>query len=512
MTETTTRAGRREWLGLGLLTLPLFVLAIDVSALFLAAPHIGADLAPSATQWLWILDIYGFMIAGFLVTMGSIGDRIGRRRLLLVGSAAFALASALAAFAQEPVVLIAARAVLGVAGATLMPSTLALIRTMFRDDAQRATAISVWMTTFSVGVALGALFGGALLQLFWWGSVFLAAVPVMLLVLVLGPRLLPESRDPSAGGTDWASVALSVAGIIAVVQGLKELAAEGITAGALLALGAGAALATVFVRRQRRLAQPLIDLTLFSRRAFSTALALLTAGIFAATAVNFLIPQYLQLVAGHSPLRAGLFTTPLALAAMAGSLTAPWLAARFGTARLIAAGTAVSVAGYLVLSQVGTTGSLGTLLVGACLAVFGMCPMTVLTTHLVVASAPEHKAGSAAALSETSGELGVALGIAVTGSVVTAVYRADIGGRLPADTPAGTVEAASDSITAAQNSVAQLPAELAEGVIRAANEAFTHGLNVVGYLSAAVSAVLIALALIGLREDAARPRTQDADA
>src|SRR3954468_8531774 len=221
------RATRREWIGLAVLALPCLLYSMDLTVLNLAVPQISAQLRPSSAQLLWILDIYGFMIAGSLITMGTLGDRIGRRRLLMIGAAAFGAASVLAAFATSTSMLIGTRALLGMAGATLAPSTLSLIRTMFRDPQQRTVAISVWITSYSAGGAIGPLVGGVLLEHFWWGSVFLVGVPVMLLLLAVGPALLPEYRDPSARRLDLPSAALSLAAVLAVIYGLKRFAESG---------------------------------------------------------------------------------------------------------------------------------------------------------------------------------------------------------------------------------------------------------------------------------------------
>ncbi|WP_017572514.1 MFS transporter [Nocardiopsis halotolerans] len=497
--DVPPRAGRRQWLGLGLLALPLFVLAIDASVLFLAGPHISADLEPSPTQWLWAMDVYGFMIAGLLVTMGSVGDRIGRRRLLLTGSVLFAAASLWAALASSPTSLIAARAALGAAGSTLMPSTLALIRTMFRDDRQRTTAVAVWMTVFSAGFALGPLIGGVLLEAFWWGSVFMLAVPVMVVVVLLGPVLLPESRDPSATRIDLVSVALSIGAVLGVVHGLKELAASGTSPLNTAVLAAGVLLVFVFVRRQRSLATPLVDPVLFRSRTFRASLALLVVGIFTVTSVNFLVPQFLQSGAGLSPLRAGMLTAPIALSAIAGSLTAPALAARWGTSAVITCGALLSLGGYVVLAQVGTRDPLWILVAGGALAVLGLSPTTILTTDLVVASAPEERAGSASALTETSGELGVALGVAAMGSLTSAVYRMRVEELLPPDLPADTVVAAREDIGSAGEAASRLPPDVAGDVLTAAREAYGSAFTTVGYVCAAITVGLAVIAVVGLR-------------
>ncbi|HZA25693.1 MAG TPA: MFS transporter, partial [Dehalococcoidia bacterium] len=195
----TPRATRREWIGLGVLAIACVLYAMDLTVLHLAVPSLSADLQPSSVQLLWIIDVYGFLVGGSLITMGTLGDRIGRRKLLLIGAAAFGVASVMAAFSTSAEMLIAARALMGVAGATLAPSTLSLIFSMFRDPRQRSVAIGVWISGFSAGAAIGPVVGGVLLEFFWWGSVFLLALPVMALLLALGPRVLPEFRDPQAG-------------------------------------------------------------------------------------------------------------------------------------------------------------------------------------------------------------------------------------------------------------------------------------------------------------------------
>jgi DHA2 family multidrug resistance protein-like MFS transporter len=486
--EAGARAGRREWIGLAVLALPTLLVSIDVFVMLLALPHIGTALGASSTQTLWIMDIYGFMISGFLVTMGTLGDRIGRRRMLLIGAAAFGAASVLAAYSTTPVMLIAARAVLGVAGATLAPSTMALISNMFRDPWQRATAIGVWLVCFMSGAAIGPLAGGAMLEHFWWGSVFLLGVPAMAVLLVAGPLLLPEYRTPAAGRPDLVSVVLSLAAILPVIYGLKELARNGWGAGPVGAVVAGSAVGVLFVRRQRRLADPLLDLRLFRKPAFSAALGGMLSCTLLAGAIMVFITQYFQLVRGLSPLHAGLWTLPTAAAMTVSSQVSPLLARRFRPAALIGAGLMLSVIGLLVIAQAGATTGLPALVAGWALINLGSGPLVVLGTDLVIGSAPPEKSGSAAALNETAGEFGFAFGIAALGSVGTAVYRSRFAGYAPEGVPADALRSAHDSLTGAVAAAQHLPAHVAANMLAPAQEAFTAGLHVV----AGVSAVLLA--------------------
>ena len=494
-----SKATRREWLGLAVIALPCVLYSMDLTVLNLAVPALSADLRPTSAELLWIVDIYGFLVAGSLITMGTLGDRIGRRRLLMIGAAAFGVSSVLAAFATTPALLIGARALLGVAAATLAPSTLSLIRNMFHDPAERTVAVSLWIMSYSAGAAIGPLIGGVLLEYFWWGSVFLINVPVMLLLLVLAPILLPEFRDPGAGRLDVPSAAQSLVAVLAVIYGLKRIAESGVGWEALAAIAVGLLVAVLFVRRQRRLADPLIDLGLFRVPAFSAAIATNMLGFMAMFSIFLFIAQYLQSVLELSPLRAGLWSVPSALAFVFGSMLAPAIVRRVRPAYVIAGGMAVAAAGFGVLTLVDNGASaLALIVAGSIVLSLGVCPVVTLTTDLVLGAAPPERAGAAAAISETSSEFGGALGIALLGSVVTAAYR----GRM-----ADAAPEARDTLGAAVALAAELPEQWGSALLYAARAAYTHAFELAAGIAAALSLVVAVLAVAVLRRVILHPST-----
>ncbi len=496
---TPLRAGRREWIGLAVLMLPTLLIVMDLTVLHLAVPHLTADLQPSGTQLLWILDIYGFMIAGSLITMGTLGDRIGRRRLLLMGAVGFGVASTLAAFSTSAGMLIASRALLGVAGATLMPSTLSLIRNMFLDPRQRTVAIGVWVSGFSVGGAIGPLVGGLLLENFWWGAVFLLGVPVMVVLLIAGPLLLPEYRDPNPGRFDLLSAGLSLAAVLLMIFGLKQIAQDGLGWLPVLSIVLGLVVGAVFVRRQRQLADPLIDLRLFQKRAFSASLVTYTLGIFVAFGSFLFVAQYLQLVLGLSPLQAGLWAVPGAVSSIVGSNLAPVIVRRVRPAYVVAAGLGLAALGSWLLSQVGVD-SLALIVVGNTIMSFGFGLTFTLTADLVVGNAPPERAGAASAISETGAEFGGALGLAVLGTIGMAAYRIEIAASLPPGVPRDVAEVVQETLGGAAAVAGQLPDQLGAALLDAAHVAFVHGMQLVSVIGAVGFAGLAILIAILLRD------------
>jgi DHA2 family multidrug resistance protein-like MFS transporter len=501
------RATSREWIGLAVLTLAALVYAMDLTVLNLAIPRISAELRPTSAQLLWIIDIYGFLVAGLLITMGTLGDRIGRRKLLLGGAIGFALASLLAAFSTSAEMLIASRAVMGIAGATIAPSTLSLIFTMFLDPKQRTTAIGFWIAAYSAGGAIGPVLGGVLLEFFWWGSVFLIGVPVMGLLLILGPRTLPEYKDPDARRLDFPSAAMSLIAILAVVYGLKQIAQDGISTLPVGAIVAGIVLGILFVRRQLHLESPIIDVRLFRIRAFSASLGTYLLGIFVVVGYFLFIAQYLQLVLGLSPLEAALWSLPSAFGFIVGSITAPKIIHRFRPSVIMGAGMAIAAAGTALLLGLGLDRGIGifVVIVASIVISLGLAPVITLATELIVGSAPPEQAGAATGMSETSGELGGALGIAILGSVGTAVYRTEVADLLPSGIPAEVADAARDTLGGALAIAQTLPDSLGAALVAAAQTAFVDAIHFIAAV-AVVGAALTAIgAAVALRSVPARP-------
>ncbi|MEW2068872.1 MFS transporter [Streptomyces sp. NPDC007346] len=492
------KAGTREWVGLATLALPTLLISLDQSVLYLALPHLAEGLNPTGTQTLWIMDIYGFLIAGFLITMGTLGDRIGRRKLLLIGATAVGIASVAAAYSTSAEALIVTRALLGIAAATLMPSTLALISNMFQDPYQRGRAIAVWASCFMGGTALGPVVGGAMLEHFWWGSVFLIGVPVMVVLLIVAPFVLPEYKNPNAGRIDLFSVLLSLVAILTVVYGLKELARYGFEPVPALSIVVGLAVGAVFVSRQGKLADPLLDLKLFKIGAFTAALLILMVSMLGTGGGYLFITGFVQMVEGYSPMEAGLWMVPAAIASIVAAQLAPILAKRYPLSTVIGVSLLIGMTGYVLLVFVGPVGGMPLLITGFVITFIGVGTFGALGTNLVVGSVPPERGGSAAALSSISGDLGTALGIATLGSLGTAVYRTTL--TVPDGTPSAAAGSAEASMEGALTAARTLPSEAADSLLAAASEAYAGGLNAIGVACAVVTALSATFAFTLLRK------------
>lgn len=444
------RAGRREWIGLGTLALATLMITFEMFVLYLALPEITADLRPSAVQQLWILDIYGFMVGGLLVTMGALGDRIGRRRVLMFGAGGFVAASLLCAFATSPEMLIAGRTLLGIAGSTLAPSTLALISNMFRDPGQRSLAIGVWAGGFTLGAMLGSVLGGVLLANFWWGAAFLPAVPVMALLLGLCPVTVTEHRSGGAAGRlDIVSALLSVIAMIAFSYGLKEITRHGWQIVPVVVGLGGIGGGVVFVRRQLGRADPLLDLRLFGNRSFSTMLVGLALYALIGASSVFYLTQFLQSVAALTPLASALCLLPGMLLAAASGILSPLLGRRVRPAYLISGGIVAVAAAFAVFSRLDADTSPVVVALGFAVMGLGEGPLLTLGTNLVIAATPVQKAGAAASMTQVANEAGASLGVALMGSIGAAVYVNQLGRTVPAGAPPAAVAEAGESIAGA---------------------------------------------------------------
>lgn len=501
---SSIRATAREWAGLVLLALPMMALATDLTVLFFALPTISADLAPSATQSLWITHVYGFLIAGFLVTAGRVADRVGPRRVLLMGSAAFAGLSVMAAFSTSAEMLIAARAALGIAGASLMPSLFSLLRTMFQEETQRRTAIAIMFSTFTVGGAVGPLLGGVLLESFLWGSVFLINVPPIVLLLLGGLKLLPERTERNRSRIDMLSVALSVAGMLAIIFGFQELAVlqetgDGVAWPYLLSIGLGAGVMTLFVLRQRRLAEPLFDLALLRSRGVAVSLGVLLMMGVSVTGMFYLFTQHLQWVGGLSPLHGAFWTLPYIGLNIVGAMLAPRAAQRFSAGAVTLFGLLVAAGGACGLAlTTGLGSSVAAMAVGIAVVGLGQGAAGALIVDLIISSAPEEKTGSAASAQEIGGELGSALGIAAGGVVALLAYQVGMADVDVPGAPRSVVETARHSVHEGVSAAQHLTVGGGQ-LLEQVRDAFSLGQVVYAGLGAAVLMTSAILLLVSRR-------------
>jgi EmrB/QacA subfamily drug resistance transporter len=504
------RAGRREWTALGVLLLPVLLISVDATVLSFAVPHLSEGLAPTGNQLLWIVDIYSFMLAGLLVTMGTLGDRIGRRRLLLIGAVGFGFASAVAAYSTSPEMLIFARALLGFAGATLMPSTLSLLRNIFLDQRQRTLAIAIWATLFSVGSALGPVICGWLLEHFWWGSVFLVNVPIVLLGLVLMAVLVPESRNENPGRLDPIGVLLSIVGLVLLVYGIigageRSSLADPDVYGSILA---GTAVLAVFTVHEARTDHPAFNVRLFRNPRLSVAIVAIMMMFFAMAGVLFFMTFYWQSVREFTPLHAGLLVLPIAAAQLIIAPLSPYMVARFGPKVVAAAGVflaSMALGSYALLD---TDTPVWMVELAFFVQGTGMAMVMVPATELVMASVPRHQAGAASAVQNTVRQVATALGVAVLGAVISTVYRSGIDPYL-AGLPEGMRVSGGESIEGTMTIVEELGAE-GDFLVAPAKEAFLSGMHLAALCSLAIGLLCMVIVLIWLPWHSARSDEQGA--
>lgn len=495
--ENGPRVGIRGWAALAVLMLPVLLVSVDNTVLAFALPEISLALRPSGAQQLWVIDVYSLVLAGLLVTMGVMGDRFGRRRMLFIGATGFAVVSALAAFAPTAGLLIAARAALGFFGAMLMPSTLSLLRTVFPNRDQRRMAIAVWASAFSAGSALGPVVGGFLLEHFAWGSVFLIAVPVLVPLLALGYWLLPESKDPNPGRIDLLGILLSMAAMIPVVYAIKLFAVDGVTPVAIGLTVLGVVMGALFVRRQQRVAPPMLDMSLFRRGGFSGAILVNLLSVIALVGFLYFVPQQLQLVMGLSPMVAGFALVPGMAAMIVAGLTVVPISRRVPPHIVVPAALALSVLGYLIVAMTAQSVSVAWLIAAFVVLGIGIGAAETISNELILANAPADKVGAASAVSETAYELGAVLGTAVLGGIITAFYRGAL--VIPDAVPAASAAQARETLAGAYAAAQELPPTVGDRLWHAATTAFDSGIVTTSLIGALLVASALVIAATALR-------------
>ncbi|MGK2880303.1 MAG: efflux MFS transporter LfrA [Mycobacterium sp.] len=507
----STSTPRKAWVALAVLTLPVLLIAIDNTVLAFALPMIAADLRPTGIEQLWIVDIYSLVLAALLVMMGSLGDRFGRRRLLLIGTSGFAVVSAAAAFAPTAELLIAGRFAMGFFGAMLMPSTMSLIRNIFEDDSARRLAIAIWASSFTAGSALGPIVGGALLENFHWGAVFLIAIPILLPLLILAPRLVPESKDPNPGPMDEISVLLSLATLLPVVWAIKDAAHHGFSGLVIAAFLIGVTSGVLFVRRQRRSATPMLDVGLFRCGPFASSILANFLSIVGLIGFLFFVSQHLQLVLGLSPLRAGLVTLPGALVSIVAGLFVVRLARRFTPQALMVVGLLFLASGFGLLLVFRHDLTVAAVIASFVVLELGVGMSQTMSNDTIVSAVPPQKSGAASAVSETAYELGAVVGTATLGTVFTAFYRTNV--EVPAGLSAAEAADAGESIGGAVAVAGTQSPDIAAQLLDSARQAFDSGIaptaviaGVLALIAAAVVSVAFPKGAKTLIDDAASAR------
>lgn len=506
MSTTFTATRPRDWWALAVLMLPVLLISIESTALNFALPAISRELNPSGTALLWMVDVYALVLAGLLVSMGSLGDRIGRRKLLMIGAIGFGLVSAATAFATTAEWVIVGRALMGVFGATLMPATLSLLRNIFLDANARRLAIAVWAAGFSGGAALGPIVGGFLLEHFTWGAVFLVAVPVLVPLLIATPFLVPESKDPNPGRIDVPSIVLSMLAMVPMVFGIKEAVAAGEPLLGGVSFAVGLLFGWAFVYRQNSIPNPMLDLSLFHNRGFSAGVAVNVIGNIALIGFIFMLTQYLQVVEGMSPLASGMTLIPALVLQVVAGFVAVALVRKFRSRTVIAAGMAMTTVGYLLSGAIDPGVTIYGVLVGLSFIGAGIGMAETISNDLILASAPAHRSGAASAISETGYEVGTVLGTSIIGGALTGFYQSHL--VLPAGLSAGQAELVHNTIGGAAETAEQITGRnpsLARDTLLAAESAFTSGMQLLGVVTAAGVALAAVLIFRALRHVEATP-------